>query len=418
MEDIPVSDVAVEQFRSECVAFLEAHADRRNSPGVGAWGEGSDVVALYEELDDAAEQAKLATATAWRRARFDAGLGWISGPIELGGRGLSGTHEREYDRLEAGYEAPEQGCFGVGLGMVAPTILEHGTEMAKRAYVRSLYRADRIGCQLFSEPGSGSDLASVSTRAIRDGDAWVITGQKVWTSGAHYSDIGEILCRTDPDAPKHKGLSAFVVDMPARGVEVRRVRQMTGGSSFNEVFFDEVRVPDSDRLGEVNGGWRVALTTLMNERASIGGTRAQGGLTAARRRLTELLQRTGQADDPVLRQELMKLYTGFTLSRWTSQRAMAGIRAGRPPGPELSIGKLTLTQNLTRTGDFVGRVLGARMCADTHEWGTFAWANFVCGTPGARIAGGSDEVMRNIVAERVLGLPKDDPPSAGASRKP
>ena len=162
-------------------------------------------------------------------------------------------------------------AYGIGLGMVAPTILAHATDEVKERYLRSLWRGDIVACQLFSEPGAGSDLAGLQTRAVRDGDEWIVTGQKVWTSGAHLSDIGEIICRTDPDAPKHKGLTGFVVDMHAAGVEVRPLRQMTGGASFNEVFFTEVRVPDSHRLGDVNGGWTVALTTLMNERAAIGG---------------------------------------------------------------------------------------------------------------------------------------------------
>jgi len=404
-----LTKVSIEDFRAECLKFLQANAQPLDQSDLGAWGRGSDVVGLYEELDDAEELEKVRKAKEWRARRFQANLGWITGPIELGGQGLGSAFEGEYNRLEAQFDVPDQGCFGVGLGMVAPTILAHGTDEARAQYLPGLYRSDLIGCQLFSEPGSGSDIASVSTRAVKQGDNWVITGQKVWTSGAHYSDIGEALCRTNSAVPKHKGLTAFIVDMRAPGVEVRRLRQMTGGSSFNEVFLDEVVVPDQNRLGEIDGGWEVALTTLMNERASIGGTRTQGGLTAARRRLIELLQHTGQASDPVLRQELMKLYTGFTLSRWTSQRAMERLKAGQLPGPELSISKMALAQNLTRTSEFVGRVLGPALCGDTGAWGTFTWSKFVCGTPGVRIAGGTDEVLRNIVAERVLGLPKDAP---------
>ena len=164
---------------------------------------------------------------------------------------------------------PNQGFFGIGLGMVAPTILDHAEADVAAEILPKMYRGDIVGCQLFSEPGAGSDLASLQMRAEADGDEWVITGQKVWTSGAHYSDIGEVICRTDPDLPKHKGLTGFIVDMKAPGVDVRPLRQMTGGANFNEVFFEEVRVPDTHRLGDVNDGWRVALTTLMNERASI-----------------------------------------------------------------------------------------------------------------------------------------------------
>jgi acyl-CoA dehydrogenase len=271
-----------------------------------------------------------------------------------------------------------------------------------------MYRGDIVGCQLFSEPGAGSDLASLQTRAVRDGDEWLITGQKVWTSGAQYSDIGEVICRTDPDLPKHAGLTGFVVDMHAPGVEIRPLRQMTGGASFNEVFFNEVRVPDDHRLGDVNQGWTVALTTLMNERASIGAGGIGGGSgLASGTRLIEMLRHFGLDQDAVYRQGLMKLYVGYQVAKYTNQRAMDRIKSGQLPGPEMSIAKLALTQNMWNTAQFVASVLGPRIIADTGEWGTFSWNGFVLGIPGMRIAGGSDEVMRNIVAERVLGLPKD-----------
>ena len=271
-----------------------------------------------------------------------------------------------------------------------------------------MYRADLVGCQLFSEPGAGSDLAGLQTKAERDGDEWVITGQKVWTSGAQYSDIGEIICRTDPDLPKHKGLTGFIVDMHAPGVEVRPLRQMTGGASFNEVFFNEVKVPDDHRLGDVNQGWSVALTTLMNERSSIGAGGGGGGMGLANvTRLAQMLRHFGYGESPVHRDQLMELYTRFQVAKYTNQRALDKIKAGQLPGPEMSIAKMALTDNLTRTAEFVASVLGPRLVADTGEWGTYAWSQFVCGTPGMRIAGGSDEVLRNIVGERVLGLPKD-----------
>ncbi|MCU1354037.1 MAG: acyl-CoA dehydrogenase, partial [Acidimicrobiales bacterium] len=328
---------------------------------------------------------------------------------EYGGRELTVAYDRVYASIEGRYDIPDQQFFGIGLGMVAPTILAHGTAVAKDAYLRKMYRGDIVGCQLFSEPGAGSDLAGLQTKADRDGDEWIVTGQKVWTSGAHYSDIGEIICRTDPDMPKHKGLTGFVVDMHAPGVEVRPLRQMTGGTSFNEVFFNEVRVPDDHRLGDVNQGWTVALTTLMNERASIGGGGGGGGGMglASSTRLIEMLRHFGLDQDPVARQELARLYTGYQVAKFTNQRAAAKMKAGGLPGPELSIGKLALTANLTATSEFVSRVLGPRITADTGEWGTWAWSRFVCGTPGMRIAGGSDETLRNIIGERVLGLPKE-----------
>jgi alkylation response protein AidB-like acyl-CoA dehydrogenase len=401
--------LSLDDFRREATAFLDANAERREAPTRDfVWGEGSDDVALFEEVDRDREREAIARAQAWRATRYDAGLGWISGPERYGGRELSGAHERLYQSLEARYQVPEQGFFGIGLGMVAPTILAHATDEVKDAYLPKMYRTDIIGCQLFSEPGAGSDLASLQTKAVRDGDEWIVTGQKVWTSGAHYADIGEIICRTDPDLPKHKGLTGFVVDMGAPGVEIRPLRQMTGGANFNEVFFTEVRVPDSHRLGDVNQGWTVALTTLMNERASIGAGGGGGGLGVANvTRLAELCRQFDVIGDPLVRQELTDVYINFQVSRLTNQRALDKIKSGQLPGPEMSIAKLSLTNNLWRTANFVTRVLGPRVTADTGEWGTFAWTQMLLGVPGMKVAGGTDEVMKNIVGERVLGLPKD-----------
>jgi acyl-CoA dehydrogenase len=401
-----MAEVTEQAFREEVLAFLDANAKPRGEEKF-VWGEGSDRVALFDETSRDAEKRQLEEAKAWRAKRWDAGLGWIFGPPELGGRGLPAGYDRIYSALEARYEVPNQSFFGIGLGMVAPTILAHGTEDVKRQYLPAMYRGDVVGCQLFSEPGAGSDLASLQTRAVRDGDEWLVTGQKVWTSGAQYSDIGEVICRTDPDQPKHKGLTGFVVDMHAPGVEVRPLRQMTGGASFNEVFFTDVRVPDDHRLGDVNQGWTVALTTLMNERAAIGAGGAGGGSNVGTTRMIELLRHYGSASDPVLRQELMELHIHQTVARLTNQRALDKIKAGQAPGPELTTAKLALTQNMTRAADFVAHVLGPRLTADTGEWGTYSWNQFVVGVPGMRIAGGSDEVLRNIISERVLGLPKE-----------
>jgi len=404
-----MTDVSIEDFAEEVTAFLDANAKRKDTDDKPfVWGEGEDDIALFEEVDPEVEQRALVEAQEWRAKRYDAGLGWITGPKEYGGRELSSGHERTYGGLEAKYDIPSQSFFGIGLGMVAPTILAHAQPHIRDRYLAKMYRGDIVGCQLFSEPGAGSDLASLQTRAERDGEEWILNGQKVWTSGAQYSDIGEIICRTDPDKPKHKGLTGFVVDMRAPGVEVRPLRQMTGGASFNEVFFTDVRVPDDHRLGDQNEGWTVALTTLMNERASIGAGSAGGGLGLANStRLIEMLRHFGLDQDPVYRQELMKLHVAYSVAKYNNQRAMDKIKSGQLPGPEMSVAKLSLTQNMWNTAQFVSRVLGPRVAANTGEWGTFSWGQFVLGIPGMRIAGGSDEVMRNIVAERVLGLPKD-----------
>ena len=400
----------LEQFEKECLTFLEANAPRKREQGDHkfVWGEGDDDVAMFEEVDRAKEQADLTLAKAWRAKRYDAGLGYITGGAPYGGRELPGTYDRLYASLEGQFEVPGQSFFGIGLGMVAPTIKDHAQDHIKATYLPAMYRADLVGCQLFSEPGAGSDLAGLQTKAERDGEEWLITGQKVWTSGAQYADIGEIICRTDPDLPKHKGLTGFIVDMHAPGVEVRPLRQMTGGASFNEVFFNEVRVADDHRLGDVNQGWSVALTTLMNERSSIGAGGGGGGMGVANvTRLAQMLRHFGLGESAVHRDELMDIYTRYQVAKFTNQRALDKIKAGQLPGPEMSIAKMALTDNLNRTGAFVAKVLGPRIQANTGEWGTYAWSQFICGTPGMRIAGGSDEVLRNIVGERVLGLPKD-----------
>ena len=397
--------ITVEQFAEKARAFLDQHAEKKERERAFVWGEGSDNVAMFEERDRDAEMEIVRQAKHWQSTRFDNGFGWITGPTEYGGSGLTPAHERAYGAVEREYRTPSLGVFQIGLGMVAPTILAHATAAAKERYLRPLWRSDIVGCQLFSEPGAGSDLASVQTKAERDGDEWVITGQKVWTSGAQFSDIGEIICRTDPGLPKHKGLSCFIVDMHAKGVEIRPLRQMTGGASFNEVFFNEVRVPADHILGAVNEGWGVALTTLMNERASIGAM--GGGETSMFVRLLGMIRHYGLDRDPLVRDQLADLYISSRLAGLTSQRGMDKIRAGQTPGPEMSIGKMALVDNQKKINDLVAQVLGVKLQADSGEWGTYAWNQLLLGAPGMRIAGGSDEVMRNIVSERVLGLPKD-----------
>jgi alkylation response protein AidB-like acyl-CoA dehydrogenase len=392
-------------FTEEALEFLRANAKPKIEEK-RVWGEGSDKVGLLTEKTKAEEELEVAEAKSWRQRKFDAGFGWISGPAEFGGRALGSKFERIYQGLESGFAVPDQSSFGISLGMVAPTILAHATPEVKDAYLTNLWRGSMIACQLFSEPVAGSDLAGLQTKAELDGEEWVLNGQKVWTSGAQYSDIGEIICRTDPDAPKHKGLSGFIVNMRSPGVEVRPLRQMTGGASFNEVFFTDVRVPASHLLADVNQGWTVALTTLMNERASIGGGGAGGGVLGSNA-MVDLLRHFGRDRDPIVRQRLADIFINSKVASYTSMRAMEKIKAGQLPGPEMSIGKLSLTNNLRRISDLVSLVLGPRILADTGEWGTYAFAELVLGVPGMRVAGGTDEIMRNIVGERVLGLPKE-----------
>lgn len=406
-----VEIISEEAFEREALDFLQSNAEPRVEI-TRQWGEGSDKVSLFPERTPEEDQADLEAAKSWSMRRFDAGFGWITGPEQYGGRNLPRSYQRIYDHLESGFNIPSQAVFGIGLGMIAPTILAHATEEVKDKYLRKLYRGDIVACQLFSEPSSGSDLASLQSKAIKDGDEWVINGQKVWTSGAHLSDIGEIICRTDPNVEKHRGLTGFIVDMHAPGVEVRPLRQMTGGASFNEVFFTDVRIPDSHRLGDVNEGWTVALTTLMNERAAIGGGGGGSGLgSLGTWRLMELVKQMGKSSDPLIRQDLAQVIINLKIASYTNIRAMSKLAANQLPGPEMSIAKLSLTQNFTRICNLLSEVLGMKITADNGQWGTYAWSEFLLSVPGMRIAGGTDEVMHNIVGERVLGLPKEPKPA-------
>ena len=407
MTDLRTDDPAtvdLASFRAEATRFLDDNATPKAEASTFVWGEGPDDPSLFEEVDREKEKVALAESQAWRAKKYDAGFGWIDGPVELGGRGLSRQHARAFAELESGYEVPAQGFFTIGLGMVAPTIADHAQPEVAAELLPKMYRGDIVGCQLFSEPGAGSDLASLQMRAERDGEEWIVTGQKVWTSGAHYSDIGEVICRTDPDLPKHKGLTGFIVDMKAPGVEVRPLRQITGGANFNEVFFNEVRVPDSWRLGEVNDGWRVALTTLMNERAAIGGGPSRGGGFT---RLREMTRHFGLGDDPLVRQKLIDIYINGMVLRMNNDRAMAALKRGPASGTGAVGGEAAVDGE--HAPHFRLRVDRARprLTADTGEWGTFSWSGYVLGMPGMAIAGGSDQVLRNILGERVLGLPKE-----------
>jgi acyl-CoA dehydrogenase len=403
----------MQDFAREVRAFLDSRASRAEERVRFRWGEGDDSVAYFSADPPDVQERKLRAAKDWQRTRYENGFGWISGPNEYGGRGLTPVHDMLYDAIESEYEVPDTGTLSVvGLGMIGPTILTHGQQAVKDRYLPAMYRGDVIACQLFSEPDAGSDLASLQTHAVaakgKAGDEWILDGQKVWTSVAQHSQIGMALCRTDPDAPKHKGITAFLVDMSAPGVRVRPLRQMTGSCEFNEVFLTGVRVPDDHRLGEVNGGWRVALTTLMNERATVGsegGGQVAEALTAER--LAALMRTTRTSDDGALRRDLSGLLAGIMATRHLNTRAARRMQAGVAPGPEMSVAKIMYAQNLTRAAHFVSDLLGPRIIADTGEWGTYAWTELLLATPALRILGGTEEIMKNILAERVLGLPKE-----------
>lgn len=404
MPEEPQQGPDLTEFRTEATAFLDRAARRRSGDAGPAWGEGEDRVTLFR----GATVEEVEQARNWRRTVFDAGFGWITGPVEWGGRGLPARYEQAYLRLEREYETPSRSPLGVSLGMVGPILQQFGSRKAVERWLRAIYRGDSVGCQLFSEPGAGSDLAAVSTKATRRGDEWVLSGHKVWTSGAHFSDVGLLLARSSP-SPRHQNLTAFVIDMHAPGVEVRPLRQMTGGADFNEVFLDEVVVPDAYRIGDVDGGWKIAVATLLHERGAIGGSAGGGSGLFNMQRLAAMLRQLGCAGDPAVRQAYARVYAGVTAAKVMRARAEAAARDGRV-GAEMSLSKLALTENLAALAHLVGVALGPKLLADTGQWGTFAWSEFVLGVPGFRLGGGTDEIQRNIIAERVLGLPKE--PSA------
>ncbi|MEY2434545.1 MAG: hypothetical protein QOC92_4270 [Acidimicrobiaceae bacterium] len=393
----------LEEFTAQAETFVSAHAARRTDELV--WGKGSDVIPFFDGVDD--EYEAIVKAKAWAQIRFDAGFGWIAGPVEHGGRGLPLPYDLAYRIVESEFDVPDASHLELGMGMVGPTVLAWAPEALREGVLRALYRGELIGCQLFSEPEAGSDLAAVRTSAVRDGDEWVLNGQKVWTSEAQHSQLGLALTRSNPDVAKHKGLTMFLIDMDTPGVQIRPLRQMTGGAHFNEVFFDDVRVPDARRLGEVDGGWPVALTTLMNERGSVGSGPPATMAALSHKRLAGLAAQVGMDADLVTRQDLGRLYTGFTIARYLDELGRARVLAGADPGPEASVLKLMFTANLTAAATFATDLLGPAATADTGEWGTFAWSEFLLATPALRILGGTEEIMKNIIAERVLGLPRE-----------
>ncbi len=353
-----------------------------------------------------ADAEGLRRAKEWQAKKADAGFAAITWPTQWGGRGGSQMQQVIYNQEEAEYSVP-RGVFEIGLGMCIPTMMTYGTPERLGRYVKPALRGEEIWCQLFSEPSAGSDLAGLRTRAERDGDDWVINGQKIWTSGAHFADFGIIVTRTDPNAPKHQGLTFFHLDMKAKGIEVRRIKQISGLSNFNEVFFTDVRVPDSQRLGKVGEGWKVSLTTLMNERLAVGD--APGPDFSDIFALTRSLELDdGPAiRNPAVREKLADWYVKTQGLKYTKFRTITALSRGETPGPEASITKAVSASKLQDIASFgmdLAGMAGGVMDADTAAMD--AWfQEALLYAPGMRIAGGSDEILRNIIAERVLGLP-------------
>jgi acyl-CoA dehydrogenase len=391
-------------FAADAITFLNAHAPRRDEQAVH-WGVGEEKLALFHETSGEQELAEAEAARKWQRLRWDAGFGWITGPVEHGGGGLPDSFDRLYRMIEAAFDVVDMSPLRIGLGTVGSAIRHHGTEQQIGEYAAALMRGELIACQLFSEPDAGSDLAGVRTRATAVDGGWRLSGQKVWTSNAQFADIGLALTRTDPDVPKHRGLTMFVVPMRSTGILVRPLRQMTGGASFCEVFLDDVAVPDALRIGEVGGGWKVATDTLAHERRATG-DRSHELVARASELLWILATRTGRDRDPLIRDSWARLHANVRAARLQQQRMQA-----RPDdaltGAERAIDKLLLVDNLRAIGALALELLGPRFVVDTGEWGTFTWNRWLMGALGYRIAGGTDEVLRNLLAERVLGLPRE-----------
>ncbi|HSS10161.1 MAG TPA: acyl-CoA dehydrogenase family protein [Acidimicrobiales bacterium] len=345
--------------------------------------------------------------------QFDAGLAWVYFPEGYGGLGLSPKLQKIVGERLLASGAPSAAARNpIGYGMGAPTVVTHGTEVQKRRYLRPLFTGEEVWCQLFSEPGAGSDVASLSTRAVRDGDEWIVNGQKVWTTLAHVARWGMLVARTDPEQEKHKGLTYFVVDMHAPGVEVRPLRQITGDAEFNEVYFTDVRIPDRERLGEVGEGWRVSLTTLMNERVSIGGSLMARGAGPIGEALRLWARRADK--DTVLRDRLARLWIEAEVQRLTNIRASQNRQKGTP-GPEGSTSKLAFAELNKRIYELCLDMMGPTgMLYGSYQMTRPAEA-MAASTPqkmflrarANSIEGGTSEIMRNILGERVLGLPGD-----------
>ena len=370
------------------------------------------IAALLAECDP-----KTVDNTTFRGKRFDHGLAWVHFPEGHGGLGMRPEHNRRVEEAlrKAGAAPQDPATFFIALA--GPTIVTHGSEEVKKRFLRPMFTGEEVWCQLFSEPGAGSDFAGLGTKAERDGDEWIINGQKVWNTLAHLADWGMLVTRTDPEAPKHKGMTYFALDMKAKGVEVRPLRQITGEAEFNEVYMTDVRVPDSHRVGEVGEGWRAALTTLMNERTAIGG--GGGGNAKRRGPIDDAIKvwqdRPEGARNAADREELLQLFCKSEALRFTNMRAAQAAKAGNP-GPEGSISKLMMAEFNKKVTEFTVRIMGMEgqvgydfsfrrpesLSVDGSENGL---RHAFLRVRANSIEGGTSEVMRNILGEQVLGLP-------------
>jgi alkylation response protein AidB-like acyl-CoA dehydrogenase len=386
----------IEDFRLRVRSWLAVNGSRRTET----------LLPPAASVRDASE-AEFAAARDRQRRLAEAGLAGITCPVEYGGAGLTAGHQRVFDHEAADYDLGLE-VFAVAMDLVVPTLLAHGTEAQKAHHLPRILRGEELWCQLFSEPGAGSDLASLSTRADLRDDGWHVTGQKVWTSGGQHADHAILVARSNASVPKHRGLTYFVVDMRAPGVEVRPLRQMTGDAHFAEVFLDDVLLPPDAVVGDVDAGWTVVRTTLSNERTAIGGDPSVTGAQLVALAAAQVERRGRPLDDPGLLDAIVALHVRVTALAALVRRAEAKAAAGGTPGPDASIFKLEFAALQREGNDLALRILGADgLLAGPDAPAGGAWQTNLLTAPYLRIAGGTDEIQRNIIAERILGLPAD-----------
>ena len=384
------------EFRAEVRKFLDAHAPLRTSSTESAYAGASS------------DAERVAIAKRWQALLAEHGWACIAWPKAFGGRDATPIESVIWNQEVSRYVTPD-GLFIIGQGMCAPTLMAYGNDAHKAKHLPKIASGEEVWCQLFSEPVAGSDLAGIKTRAVRDGDKWIINGQKVWTSGAHYSDFGLLITRTDPSQPKHKGLTMFFLDMKTPGVEVRPIKQINGNQDFNEVYFTDVVIPDSQRLGGEGDGWKVALVTLMNERLAVGGGLSNSVMDVFKATQTQEYGDELAIEDHAVRDRLADWYCRESGLKFTSYRMITALSRGQDPGPEASISKVVVAANNNQSANFA---------LDMQDYGGILDDDALSGfgnqfqrqflrSPANRIEGGSDEILRNIIAERVLGMPAD-----------
>jgi alkylation response protein AidB-like acyl-CoA dehydrogenase len=386
-------------FRAEARKWIDANAPKELEAELSKSSLGRIKLKQHDIVD---------VARRWQKKKSDGGWACLHWPKEYGGRGATAVERVIFQQEEGVYGKLSQ-PFQIGEGMCGPTVMAFGSEADKRRYLPRLASGEEIWCQLFSEPAGGSDVAGLRTRAEKKGDEWIINGQKIWTSGAHYSDYGILITRTDPNVPKHKGLTMFYISMKSPGVEVKPIKQANGLQEFNEVFFTDLRVPDSQRLGAVGDGWNVSLTTLMNERMSIG-ARLATGFSEIFEFCNNLMLEDGPAiDDRATRSKLANWAVKNSGLKYTSYRAVSALSKGDRPGPENSIGKLVAGSMLQDIATYAMDLQGAAGALNDPQIAEAAgqFQQMLLSSPSMRIAGGTDEILRNIIAERVLALPGD-----------